>query len=156
MTLPMKASLTRFWKTSGRVVAPVISERTFGTCDKGANTGHLWPHALLTMKKIPSAPNPPLSPPPMRSPRTSIILAELARQRRSERRRRREARLRRAALLTLFDRRPFDLICTGSTPSVVFPSTTPIVYVFSPYWETTDDRNDNVGASVTPNSRRNC
>ena len=155
MTLPTKASLTRSWKTSGRVVAPVISERTFGTCDKGANTGHLRPHALRTMRKIPSAPNPPLSPPPMRSPRTSIILAELARQRRSERRWRCGARLR-AALVTLLDRSPFDLICSGSTPGVVFLGTTPIVYVFSPYCETTDVRNDKVGASVTPNSRRDC
>ena len=46
---------------------------------------------------------------PRRSPRTSLILAELARQRRFERCRRRQARARRAAWLAwLLDRRPFD------------------------------------------------
>ncbi|MBV9998745.1 MAG: hypothetical protein JO015_06475 [Verrucomicrobia bacterium] len=45
---------------------------------------------------------------PRRSPRTSIILAELARQRRQERCRRRQVRARRAAWLFWLDRRPFD------------------------------------------------
>jgi hypothetical protein len=59
-----------------------------------------------------SASNPlaPFSLPdlPRRSPRTSIILAELARQRRYERCRRRQARARRATWWAWLDRRPFD------------------------------------------------
>jgi hypothetical protein len=58
---------------------------------------------------------------PVRSPRTSIILAELARQRRYERRQRRLKRLqrrrawgRRMAWLAAFGRKPFDLVRTDA------------------------------------------
>ena len=67
---------------------------------------------------------------PQRSPRTSIILAELARQRRYERRRRREARARRAAWLAWLDRRPFDSACVQRLPELAFAGSTPLVYAF--------------------------
>jgi hypothetical protein len=67
----------------------------------------------------------------MRSPRTSLILAELARQRRHERRQRREGRARRAAWLALFDRQPFESIRAQEMPEVVFAGTTPLVYTLS-------------------------
>jgi hypothetical protein len=65
---------------------------------------------------------------PVRSPRTSLILAEVARQRRRERRQRREGRARRAAWFVLFDRRSFDLVRTGATPELVFCAGVPFVY----------------------------
>jgi hypothetical protein len=64
----------------------------------------------------------------VRSPRTSLILAELARQRRHERRQRREGRVRRAAWLALLDRQPFESIRTQPTPEVVFLGAMPLVY----------------------------
>jgi hypothetical protein len=74
----------------------------------------------------------PLRPePPCRSPRTSFILAELARQRRWERRQRREARARRAAWLALFNRAPFDSMRTHATPGVSFAGTTPLIYALT-------------------------
>ena len=57
---------------------------------------------------------------PQRSPRTSIILAELARQRRYERRQRREASARRNAWLAWLDRRPFDSACMQRLPGLAF------------------------------------
>jgi hypothetical protein len=66
---------------------------------------------------------------PVRSPRTSIILAELARQRRWERQQRRKARARRrAAWLALFNRKPFDLISVQCPPHVTFSGAMPMVY----------------------------
>jgi hypothetical protein len=68
---------------------------------------------------------------PVRSPRTSLILAEAARQRRRQcrqRRQRHQGRVRRAGWFVLFDCRPFDSICTRATPGVVFPGTMPLVY----------------------------
>ena len=65
---------------------------------------------------------------PPRSPRTSIILAELARQRRYERCRRREVRARRATWLSWLDRRPFDSACTRPRLPVAGAGTTLLVY----------------------------
>lgn len=85
-----------------------------------------------------SAPTPAdlLVPPawPVRSPRTSIILAELARQRRWERLQRRKTRARRARWLALFDRRPFDLIRVQCPPRVNFSGATPMVYALPQPW----------------------
>jgi hypothetical protein len=68
---------------------------------------------------------------PRRSPQTSLILAELARQRRWERRQRRQSRARRARWLTFFDRRPFESIRThGEPPVLLFGATMPIVYAW--------------------------
>jgi hypothetical protein len=72
---------------------------------------------------------------PVRSPRTSIILAELARQRRWERRQRRNARARRrAAWLALFNRKPFDLIRVQCPPRVTFSGAMPMVYALPHPW----------------------
>ena len=67
---------------------------------------------------------------PVRSPRTSLILAEAARQRRREHRQRRQNRIGRAAWFTLFDCRPFDSVRTHATPRVrvIFAGTVPLVY----------------------------
>jgi DNA-binding transcriptional MocR family regulator len=68
---------------------------------------------------------------PVRSPRTSIILAELARQRRWERHQRhqrRKARARRAVWLALFNRKPFDLISVQRPLCVIFSGAMPMVY----------------------------
>jgi hypothetical protein len=69
---------------------------------------------------------------PRRSPRTSIILAELARQRRYERCRRRQARARWAAWLSWLDRRPFDSAHVQPQqrlPELAFAGGMPLVYV---------------------------
>jgi hypothetical protein len=66
---------------------------------------------------------------PRRSPRTSIILAELTRQRRYERCRRRQARARRAAWLAWLDRRPFDSACAQRLPGLAFTGGMLLVYV---------------------------
>jgi hypothetical protein len=72
---------------------------------------------------------------PVRSPRTSIILAELARQRRWERQQRRKARVRRAAwLAALFSRKPFDLVSVQRPPCVTFSGAMPMVYVLPRPW----------------------
>ena len=87
-----------------------------------------------------AARTPPWSLPaavPMRSPRTSIVLAELARQRRYERRERRLRRLRRrrawarrVAWLAAFGRKPFGLVCTNGAPCLLLlAGTMPLVYV---------------------------
>lgn len=65
---------------------------------------------------------------PVLSLRPSLILAEAARQRRSERRQRREGRARRTVWFALFDRRPFDLVRTRATSEVVFSGGVPLVY----------------------------
>jgi hypothetical protein len=73
----------------------------------------------------------------MRSPRTSIILAELARQRRYERRlrrlkrlRRRRAWCRRLAWLIAFGRRPFNLARTDAVPCLLLSvAIVPLVYL---------------------------
>jgi hypothetical protein len=77
-----------------------------------------------------------LTPPtlPVRSPQTSIILAELARQRRWERRERRKARARRAAWLALFNPKPFDLISVRCPLRVTFSGAMPIVYALPRSW----------------------
>ena len=76
---------------------------------------------------------------PVRSPRTSIILAELARQRRYERRQRRLKRLqrrrawaRRVAWLAAFGRRPFELVRTHAAPCLLFAGIMPVVYTLKP------------------------
>jgi hypothetical protein len=72
---------------------------------------------------------------PVRSPRTSIILAELARQRRWARLQRRKARARRrAAWVALFSRKPFDLIRVQYPPSVTFAGAMPMVYALPQLW----------------------
>jgi hypothetical protein len=71
---------------------------------------------------------------PMRSPRTSLILAERARQRRGERRQRRQGRARRAALFAAFDRRPFDSIRTHAAPCLLFAGSLPLLCVLRPSW----------------------
>lgn len=72
---------------------------------------------------------------PVRSPRTSIILAELARQRRWERRQRRMARARRAAwLAALFNSKVFDLTCVHCPPRVTFWGVMPVVYALPHPW----------------------
>jgi hypothetical protein len=83
---------------------------------------------MTTAQPWPLAPFRPQAAVPVRSPRTSLILAELARQRRHERRQRREARVRRAAWFALFDRRPFELVRTQAAPEVVFAGAMPLVY----------------------------
>jgi hypothetical protein len=65
---------------------------------------------------------------PVRSARTSLILAERARQRRWKRRQRRQARAHRAAWLALLDRRPFDSICTHPIPGVIFVEAVALIY----------------------------
>jgi len=80
-----------------------------------------------------SVPLPPATEPlPVRSPRTSIILAELARQRRQERQQRRKSRIRRTAWLALFDPQPFESTRVQNPPSIIVAGTTPFVYAVAP------------------------
>lgn len=73
---------------------------------------------------------------PVRSPRTSIILAELARQRRYERRQRRLRRqqrrracARRIAWLAAFGRKPFELVRPNAAPCLLlFAGITTILF----------------------------
>jgi hypothetical protein len=70
---------------------------------------------------------------PLRSPRTSIILAELARQRCLERRqRRRRAWARWTGWLAALGRWPFEPSRTPAAPGLVFPGTMPLVYALQP------------------------
>jgi hypothetical protein len=76
---------------------------------------------------------------PVRSPRTSIILAELARQRRYERRLRRLKRLRRRAWgrrlawLIAFGRKPLDSVRTNAVPCFLLAAgILPLVYLLAP------------------------
>jgi hypothetical protein len=76
----------------------------------------------------------PRSAAPLRSARTSLILAELARQRRWERRQRRQTRARRAAWLAVFDRRPFESIRVQAAPDLVWTGALPLVHALRPSW----------------------
>jgi hypothetical protein len=75
---------------------------------------------------------------PVRSPRTSIILAELARQRRYERRLRRLKRMqcrrawgRRLAWLIACGRKPFGLTRTNAVPCLLLSvGIMPLVFVY--------------------------
>jgi hypothetical protein len=71
---------------------------------------------------------------PVRSPQTSIILAELARQRRWERQQRRRARARWAGWLAMFNRTPFDQIRVQRPLHVTFSGTMPMVYALPQSW----------------------
>jgi hypothetical protein len=77
---------------------------------------------------------PPRPKPPRRSPRTSLVLAALARQRRWERRQRRAARARRAAWFALLDPAPFDSIGACAALGVSFAGSTPLVYALPSAW----------------------
>lgn len=75
----------------------------------------------------------------MRSPRTSIILAELARQRRLERckrrlkrQRRRQAWARLRTGLAALGQWPFEPIRTHALPGLLFVGTMPLVYALQP------------------------
>jgi hypothetical protein len=91
-----------------------------------------------------SATRPPsLTPPvvPVRSPRTSLILAELARQRRHERRQRRLKRQARrcawarvSAWLAALGRWPFESARTHAAPELLFAGSTPLVYALERAW----------------------
>ena len=92
---------------------------------------------------IASAAHTPSSSPqaavPMRSPRTSIVLAELARQRRLERckrrlkrQRRRQAWARLRAGLAALGQWPFEPIRTYALPGLLFAGTMPLVYALQP------------------------
>jgi hypothetical protein len=92
----------------------------------------------MSVLSAPSSPEPRSGAAvPVRSPRTSIILAELARQRRYERRRRRHRRLqrrrawaRRMAWLAAFGRKPFGLVRTDAAPYLLlFAGIMPLLYV---------------------------
>jgi hypothetical protein len=70
---------------------------------------------------------------PVRSPRTSVILAELARQRRLQRRqRRRQAWARLRAGLVALGQWPFEPIRTYALPGLLFAGTMPLVYALQP------------------------
>jgi hypothetical protein len=76
---------------------------------------------------------------PVRSPRTSIILAERAHQRRDERRQRRLKRQQRrhawartTAWLTALGQGHFGSLHTQATPGLLFVETTPLVYTLQP------------------------
>ena len=76
---------------------------------------------------------------PVRSPRTSIILAELARQRRLERckrrlkrQRRRQAWARLTAWLTGLGRGPFEAIGMPGASGLIFPGAMSLVYALQP------------------------
>jgi hypothetical protein len=77
---------------------------------------------------------PPQPEPPRRSPRTSLVLAAVARQRRWERQQRRAARARRAAWFALFNPAPFDSIRAGAVLGMSFAGTMPLIYVLPPSW----------------------
>ena len=66
---------------------------------------------------------------PIRSPRTSLILAELARQRRLERRQRRDKR---QARRRVWARWPFEPIGAAAVPGLVFVGAMPLVFVLQP------------------------
>ena len=69
---------------------------------------------------------------PVRSPRTSIVLAALARQHRWERRQRRAARARRHAWLARFDPKPFESIRQRPSPGLVVSGNAAFVYALQP------------------------
>jgi len=74
---------------------------------------------------------------PVRSPRTSLILAELARQRRLERRKRRLERQRRrqawarvTVWLYALGRWPFEVLRRRTTPDLPFPEPVSLAYAW--------------------------
>ena len=76
---------------------------------------------------------------PMRSPRTSIVLAELARQRRLERserrlkrQRRRQAWARVTAWLDALSRWPLEAMRTRTAPGLRVPGAVPLLYALRP------------------------
>jgi hypothetical protein len=76
---------------------------------------------------------------PVRSPRTSLILAELARQRRLDRRQRRLKRQRRRqawaqvrAWLRAVSRWPLEAMRTRPAPGLRFPEAVPLAYALRP------------------------
>jgi hypothetical protein len=76
---------------------------------------------------------------PARSPRTSLILAELARQRRLERRqrrlkrqRRRQAWARATAWLRALGRWPFEALRRRTTAGLPFPKPVSLIYALRP------------------------
>jgi len=76
---------------------------------------------------------------PVRSPRTSVILAELARQRRLQRWQRRLKRQRRRQAwgrlrtgLAALGQWPFEPIRTYALPGLLFAGTMPLVYALQP------------------------
>ena len=76
---------------------------------------------------------------PVRSPRTSLILAELARARRLERRqrhlnrqRRRQARTRVTAWLRGLGRWPVEAMRTRTAPGLRVPGAVPLLYALRP------------------------
>jgi hypothetical protein len=76
---------------------------------------------------------------PARSPRTSLLLAELARQRRLERferrlkrQRRRQAWARVTAWLHALGRWPLEALCTHGAPGRPLPEAVPFVYALRP------------------------
>jgi hypothetical protein len=74
---------------------------------------------------------------PVRSPRTSIVLAEVARHRRFKRRRRQQRRrawARRAAWIAACSRQPFQAIPAPTALGVVFVGTMPFVYFLRASW----------------------
>jgi len=88
-----------------------------------------------------SVASPPLLPSqgtlPVRSPRTSIVLAEVARQRRFERRRRQQRRrawARRVRWFAARSRQPFQLKPAPAALGVVFVGTMPLVYALRASW----------------------
>jgi hypothetical protein len=95
---------------------------------------------MITAASTPSSRSPlPQIVAPMRSPRTSIILAELTRQRRferCERRRKRQQRRRAWARLVgwmaTVSRWPFATSRMRTAPRPVFPGAMPLVYALKP------------------------
>ena len=76
---------------------------------------------------------------PLRSPRTSIVLAELARQRRWERclrrlkrQRRRQAWARVTAWLDALSRWPLEAMRTRTAPGLRVPGAVPLLYALRP------------------------
>jgi hypothetical protein len=94
---------------------------------------------MVTAASAPNClPKPPQAAVPVRSPRTSIILAELTRQRRLERCRRRLKRQQRrrawarwAGWLPALGHRPFESIRMPAVAGLIFSGTVPLVYALN-------------------------
>ena len=69
---------------------------------------------------------------PIRSPRTSLILAELARQRRDKRQARRRVWARWSGWLAALGHWPFEPIGAAAVPGLVFVGAMPLVFVLQP------------------------
>ena len=94
---------------------------------------------MSTAGPVPSLPLRFQTAAPVRSPRTSLILAELARQRRLERRQRRLKRQRRRqawarvmAWLCAVGRWPWETMRRRTTPGLRFPEPVPLAYALRP------------------------